>query len=247
MLKKKTKSKKGLKKSFYDVEAPTTAVKIQLYGTSAEDLDGRIVKLDLTKSLRGKSLELKMMVREEEGKLKAEPVSAKLVPSHIRRNMRRGADYVEDSFEVECKDVIARAKIFLISRRRISRAVRKALRDAGRKFVEGYTKIRSSEELFSEIMSSKLQKTMALKLKKIYPLALCEIRVFEVLRERGKVVKEEKKVEIVEKVVNVKEEKEEIKEGKVEKVEKVKVEIKSKEEKVDEADTKEKETEGKEK
>ena len=59
----KTKSKKVLKKSFFEVEAPVTGTKIHLYGTSVEALDGRVVKIDLTKSLRGKSLELKIKIK----------------------------------------------------------------------------------------------------------------------------------------------------------------------------------------
>ena len=42
-------------------------------------------------------------------------------------------------------------------------------------------------------MANKIQKQLALKLKKIYPLALCEIRVFEVVGDLDK--KEEKEVE----------------------------------------------------
>ena len=184
MIKQKVQVKKGLKKSFYEVEAPLTAVKINLYGNSIEDLDGRVVKLDLTKSLRGKSLELKMKVKNEGGKLKAMPVSLKLVASYIRRNMRRGSDYVEDSFIVECRDIVARIKPFLITRMKVSRAVRKALRDACRKYIEAHVKIRNRKELISDIMANKLQKGLSVKLKKTYPLALCEIRVFEVISEK---------------------------------------------------------------
>ena len=34
---------------------------------------------------------------------------------------------------------------------------------------------------FNEIITNKIQKELSLKIKKIYPLALCEIRRFEVL------------------------------------------------------------------
>jgi len=35
------------------------------------------------------------------------------------------------------------------------------------------------KEVASEVMANKIQKELSLKLKKIYPLALCEIRVLE--------------------------------------------------------------------
>lgn len=190
MVTKVKQKSKGAKKSFYEVEAPMTAVKISLYGSSAEEFDGKVVTLDLTKSLRGKSLELRMKVKHDNGKLKAEPVSAKLTGSYIRANMRRGTDYVEDSFIVNCKDSIVSVKPFLIARRSVSRAVRRALREDTRKFLEGYSKIRTIKDLFSEIMANKIQRGMASRLKKIYPLAFCEIRTFEVL---GNLNKEEEK------------------------------------------------------
>ncbi len=191
------KSKKNIKRDFYEVNAPLTATKIHLYAGSAEDLNGRVVKLDLTKSLRGKSLELKMKVKLEGEKLEAEPISAGLVSSYIRKMMRRGTDYVEDSFEAKCRDVKVRVKPFFITRKRVSRPVRNVLRETAKKFLEGYLKTRTAREIFSEIMANKLQKQLALKLKKIYPLALCEIRMFEVVGELDKKDRvEEKAVEV---------------------------------------------------
>lgn len=183
---KQTKSGRGGKMKFYEVKAPLTAASIHLYGVSPEELEGRIVKIDMTKSLRGKGMELKLKVRAEGDELKGEPVSTEIVRSYIRKVMRRGVDYVEDSFEAECRDLMIRIKIFIITRRRVSRAVRKALGESARKYLEGYLKTRDAQDIFSEILSNKIQKQLALKLKKIYPLALCEIRVFKIVGEKGK-------------------------------------------------------------
>ncbi len=177
--------KKSAKKGFYEVEAPMTAVKISLYGSSAEEFDGKVAKLDLTKSLRGRSVELRMRVKNDNGILRGIPISANLVGSYIRRAMRRGSDYVEDSFLAECADAVITIKPFLITRMKVSRAIQKALRDAARKYIIEHVKIRSVKELFSDVIANKLQKGMSLKLKKIYPLAFCEIRTFEVLGHQG--------------------------------------------------------------
>lgn len=190
-MEQKAKSK-GAKKGFYEVEVPMTAVKISLYGGAPDDFDGRVIKLDMTRNLRGKNLELRMKVKNEGGKLYAIPVSSIIAGSYIRRAMRRGADYVEDSFKVTCKDAIMVVKPFMITRRRVSRAVRKVLRDNARKYVEDYMSIRNAKELFSDVVIGKLQKGMALKLKKIYPLAFSEIRVFEMIGERSPQNVEEK-------------------------------------------------------
>ena len=185
--------KKGIRKKFYEIKAPLTSVKIDLYGESAEKLDGHIIKLDLTRSLKGKSFELRLKVKAKEDKLEAEPLSLKLIMSYIRRIMRKGVDYVEDSFEMECRDSIVKVKPFLITRKKVSRAVKRMLREGAKKHLEAKLKIRTAEEIFSDIMANKLQKDLSLKLKKIYPLAFCEIRIFEVIGEKKKEKKAEEK------------------------------------------------------
>ncbi len=175
------KAKKLQKKSFFDVTSSLTAAKISLYAASAEELNGRIVKLDLTRSLRGKGLELKLKVKVEGSNLNSEPISLELAGSYIRRAFRKGADYVEDSLITECKDAKILIKPFMLTRNKVSRAVRRELRNAAREFLISYLKIRTSKELFTDIMTNKVQKELSLKLKKIYPLAFCEIRIFKLL------------------------------------------------------------------
>jgi len=189
-LKQKVKSKKTVKKSFYEVEAPLTATKISLYGASQEELVGKVIRLDLTKNLRGKNLELKLKVKNSEKGLYGEPVSVQLMTPYIKRAVRKGTDYSEDSFQIECKDCVARIKPLLITRRRVSRSILKALRENANKFLIAYTKTRDGEELVGEIISNKLQKQLSQKLKKIYPLSLCEIRMF-VIEKRKKITSKE--------------------------------------------------------
>ena len=43
-----------------------------------------------------------------------------------------------------------------------------------------YVKDKKCEEVFDEIIKNQLQKPLSLKLKKIYPLSLCEIRILEI-------------------------------------------------------------------
>ncbi len=182
VMKQKVKAKKVVKRRFYEISAPLTSTKIHLYSGSEEELDGKTVTLDLTKSLRGKSLELKFRIKNQSGELIAIPESISLAISYIRRVMRKGTDYCEDSFEAECRDCTARIKPFLVTRKRVSRAILRELRNETKRFIEAHVKTRTAQEVFSDIMTNKLQKQLSLKLKKIYPLAICEIRVFEVLK-----------------------------------------------------------------
>jgi ribosomal protein S3AE len=175
------KAKKNVKKQFFDVKSSLTNIRIQLYGASAKELADRAVTLDLTRSLRGKNLVLKLKTKLEGESLVAEPVSLILVGSYIRRMMRTGTDYVEDSFETAARDVSVRVKTFMITRNKVSRAVRNELRVEAKKFLEAHLKARTAKEIFLEIMANKLQRELSLKLKKVYPLALCEIRHFEIV------------------------------------------------------------------
>lgn len=186
------KKKRNTKKDFYEVNAPLTSSKISLYGHDVDELDGKIIKLDLTRSLKGKSFELKLRTVAKDGKLEGEPIGLRLVTSYVRKSIRKGTDYSEDSFGAECKDAFVVVKPLMVTRRRVSRAILKSLRETARKHLLAHLKQRSSGEIFSEITANKLQKSLILKLKKIYPLAFCEIRSFEVKKKKEHSGEEEK-------------------------------------------------------
>ena len=196
MVTKQKSKKKNIKKKFFEVKSDLTNANISLYGAEPADFDGKSVKVDLTRSLRGKGYELKLKLKADGNEINSSPVSLSLAGSYIRRILGKGVDYAEDSFETECKDVIVRVKPFMVTRNRVSKSVLKALRTVARKELENYLRTRTSEEIFSELMSNKLQKQLSLKLRKIYPLALCEIRVFSVERDKeSEEVSEENKAE----------------------------------------------------
>ncbi len=179
---------KGTKRKFFEVKMPLTHTKVHLIGYTPEELNNRVVKLDLTKNLRGKSIELRARVKVKDGQLEGVPMSLEVMPNYLRRMIRKGQDYIEDSFETETKDAKIRIKTFILTRQRVSRPVRGEIRKVAKKHLENNAKARTAEELFSEIMANKLQKELSLKLKKVYPLALCEIRVIEIVPEKKALV-----------------------------------------------------------
>lgn len=172
------------KKKFFAIELPLIKQKAELLATSQEELIGRTVKIDLTRKLRGKSLDIIFKIKSEKEKLKAQPFRLQLLQYFIRRMMRKSINYVEDSFSAETKDVTLRIKPFLITRKKVSRKVRKALREKAKEEITKEAKSKSYEEIFSDILSNKFQKSLSLKLKKIYPLALCEIRDIYIEKEK---------------------------------------------------------------
>ncbi len=168
------------KKRFFDVEIPLIKKETQLQAFDIEDLKGRLIKYDLTRILRGKSIILQAIIDVKDEKATAIAKEIKLMPYYLRRMVRKGTNYVEDSFSVNCKDAQIRIKPLLVTRRKVSRAVRKALREKAKQELIEYVKSRKAENIFDEILKNQLQKTLSLKLKKIYPLSTCEIRILKI-------------------------------------------------------------------
>ena len=181
------------KKKFFDVEIPLVRKETQLQAFEIEDLNGRIISYDLTRILRGKSMTLQAVIEVKDGKATAIPREIKLMPYFLQRMVRKGTNYVEDSFSVECKDSQIRIKPFLVTRRKVSRAVRKALRKKAKEELIAYIKERKTDDIFDEILRNQLQKTLSLKLKKIYPLSTCEIRILKIEKRFEKPKEEAKK------------------------------------------------------
>ncbi len=224
-----------LKKKFLEVDIPLTNSTVELLAYDIDSLKNRSIKLDLTRQLRGKSIEVLFKVDVEDKKATANPIKLTLLPFFIRRMLRKKISYVEDSFTAECKDAYVRIKPFLIARKRVSRAVRKALRDEAKNWLQIYVKEKTYRELFSDIIGNRLQKPLSLKLKKIYPLALCEIRKLELER-----LKEQGKIEVKEEKIKEKTEEEKTDDKEVEKKEEKPKETKAKTEKKDAEDKPEK-------
>jgi len=172
------------KQKFIDVEMPSISKTTQLRAYSIEELEGKSIKYDLTRILRGKGMEIKLKVKIKKDEAIAEPTNIKLLPYYMKKIVRKGTNYVEDSFLTNCKNAQIKIKPFLVTRRKVSRAVRKALRNKCKEELIDYVKELTSNEVFEDILKNKLQKIISLKLKKIYPLSVCEIRVLDVVKEK---------------------------------------------------------------
>ncbi len=185
---------KILKKKFFEVSLPLIGEKYESMAGSVDELDKKSVKIDFTRKLKGKSVELVFSIKLEDGKAIGYPKRVTLMPFFIRHMLHTGIDYVEDSIEAETLDDKVIIKPFLITRKKVSRAVRRTLRNSARNWLIDYLKTKSSEEVFTEILSNQLQRPLSLKLKKTYPLAICEIRVFEIKKSLGKSKAESKPI-----------------------------------------------------
>jgi ribosomal protein S3AE len=172
------------KKKFFEVDMPIINRQTQIFAFDISELDNKFINYDLTRILRGKSVLMQLKTKVENEKATATPTQITLMPYFIRRMIRKGTDYVEDSFSAECEDAQLKIKPFLITRRKVSREIKKALREKAKEEIIQYIKDKSSEKIFDSILKNKLQKDLSLILKKIYPLSLCEIRVLKVEKKK---------------------------------------------------------------
>lgn len=166
------------RKKYIEVQIPILNTTTKVLGTP-ENLHNKTIKLDLTRQLRGKGLTIKLRIFNQKGTLVAIPNNIELSTPYIKRMMRKRVSYVEDSFKIKCADIRATIKPFLITRKKVSKVVRKNLRNTTKQFIIEYVKEKDYNQICHEILSGTFQKTMLPKLKKIYPLSLCEIRRFE--------------------------------------------------------------------
>lgn len=177
---------KILKKKFFEIEIPLINEKYEAYVNSVQELDKRTIKVDATRKLKGKGVDLIFTIKIEDHKAIAEPKKLFLLSSFIGHMMHKGVSYIEDSITTETKESIVVIKPFLITRKKVSRAVRRTMRNSARNWIIEYLKDKEDYDLFDEILSNQFQKPLSLKLKKIYPLAICEVKSFEIRKSLGK-------------------------------------------------------------
>ena len=92
------------RKRFFEVEIPILKKETQLQAYEPEEVEGKTIKYDLTRILKGKNVILYLKVKKQNEKFVAIPANIELIHSSLSRMVRRGTDYVEDSFLIDCKD-----------------------------------------------------------------------------------------------------------------------------------------------
>lgn len=168
----------ALKKKFIKIQLPLIQDQITALGTP-ETLDKKTIKIDLSRKLRGRNLEATFSLKNVEDEIIGYPKKLELMKQYIIRMMRKRVNYVEDSFQAECSDTTCTIKPFLITRKKVSRAIRNSLRKTAKEEIKQYVKDRKYLEVTERVLYAEMQKELLPKLKKIYPLSVCEIRVLE--------------------------------------------------------------------
>jgi ribosomal protein S3AE len=164
------------KLKFIKVEIPSIGMEVDVLAKELKEMENKTVDIDLTRLLKGKSVEAIFKIRVQGDKLVADPIRLAIFGFYVRRMMRKGIDYVEDSLDLDAKDAKMTAKIFLITRKKIHRQLKNALRLKAKEELTNYLKETEAAKVFDDVLAGSIQRHLAQKLKKIYPLTFCDIR-----------------------------------------------------------------------
>jgi ribosomal protein S3AE len=212
------KAKKPIKKKFFPVEIPILRKVVELYSIDLESLEEKRIKLDLTHELKGKALEAKFLIKIQNNKATGIPIELNMPSSYMKRMTRKGTDYSEDSFITLCKDQKIRIKFTMITRKRVAKKVLNGLRKKAKEELIKWSEKKELEKIIDETISGKIQKDLAVKLKKVYPLSLCEIKSIQIVKKDYEEAKKER--ELKEEAVEEAKKERELKEEAVEEAKK---------------------------
>ncbi len=181
MAKEKTKIKK---KQWIEIIAPKIFKEYSLCEITTlepKSIIGRTVKVSLMELIgntkkQNTVIEFKI-TKLEDNKAKTEIIGYKVAPSSIKRFVRRGREKVENSMDFVTSDKKSiRVKSFAVTRSKTNNSV---LTNLNRGLVEllkrEIAKV-NLEQLFSLVISNKLQEQIKSNLAKIYPLKIFLIR-----------------------------------------------------------------------
>lgn len=136
--------------------------------------------------------------RTNQGKLLSEMTGYEVMPSSVKRFIRRGRDRIDDSLTLMTGDGLHVAMNTLaITKSKTTGSKITLLRKLGRSTIKEYAKKITYEELLNEVLGNKIQKTTGEILSKVYPLRNFEIRRLELTSPLGNDALEAKKSEVV--------------------------------------------------
>jgi ribosomal protein S3AE len=166
----------ALKKKNISVNLPLIDSKLDVLSYDVNSLNDKLMKIDMTRKMMGKSMEATFKIHIKDNEATAVPLKLVLFPFYLRRLIRKSSSYIEDSFLADSKDKKLRVKTFLITRKMVPRSIRAKIRKTCQEYILDYCKDKNYEEFFKSVLANSIQKEMSIKLKKIYPLAVCEIK-----------------------------------------------------------------------
>ncbi|MBI2649836.1 hypothetical protein HYX04_00820, partial [Candidatus Woesearchaeota archaeon] len=193
------------KKQWYPIIAPKQFDNVVIGETLVQEPSQMLGKtlshslMNLTNDTKRQNINIHFKVVEvEDNKAKTSIIGYQIIPSSIKRFVRRNSEKMDNGFTCETADnMLLRVKPLIITRGDVKGSVAAKLRNNITSFLARTIKKMTYDEIINELISRKMQDLMRSSLNKIYPLKVCEIRYLgieqrEKPQEVAAEVKEEK-------------------------------------------------------
>ncbi|MBI2657638.1 hypothetical protein HYX08_03010 [Candidatus Woesearchaeota archaeon] len=172
------------KRQWYPIIAPKQFEHVVLGETLVNDPNAMLGKtlshslMNLTNDSKRQNVNIHFKVVEVEGdKAKTKIIGYQIIPSSVKRFVRRNSEKMDISFTCDTADnVFIRVKPLVITKADVKGSVAARLRNSIASFLSKTIKKMTYDELINDLILHKLQSLMRENLNKIYPLKVCEIR-----------------------------------------------------------------------
>ena len=194
------------KKQWYPILAPKQFEEVVIGETLVADPQAMLGKalshnlMNLTSDMKRQNINIHFKVVEIDGnKGKTAIIGYQIIPSSVKRFVRRNSEKMDLSFNCETADnIFLRVKPLVITKADVKGSIAAKLRNNIVQFLIKTIKKMSYNEIMTDLISHKLQALMRETFNKMYPLKVCEIRYLGIEeREKPKdamaEVKEEEK------------------------------------------------------
>jgi len=195
---KKKKILKVKKKKWIEIIAPKVFSEVSLGRTYVGEQKDALNKqmtinlMNLTRDPKKQSINVSFQTTKIVGeKVATVLVKYAMQPTAVRRMVRRSKERIDDSFVVRTKDrVKLRIKPILITRTNASKPVQSAVRKKARQAIANELAKLDFDQFVGAVLRREFQKKIADRVKKIFPVGITEIRMFQVLPEKKQALKE---------------------------------------------------------
>lgn len=172
------------KKTWFALIAPKVFNEQQIGETVASEpksLVGRTFLqnlMSLTNDIKKQNVNVKFeVVKVESSRAMTRIIGYEMMPSSIKRMIRRSNIKIDMSFAAKTADnKSVRIKPLLLTRTDTKRSIGTKIRRMAQDYIVKYVQKASFEDIMNDLVMHKMQSSLRDSLKKIYPLRTCEIK-----------------------------------------------------------------------
>lgn len=153
-------------------------------GERPADLMNRVIQVnlgDIIKDVKKQNVKLLFKVNDvKENRAIADIIGYGMITNYLRRSAMKMRNKMNDSFTAKTKDGVSiQIKPLLMTKTGTQKAVLSEVRNKTKQLLIADVASMGYYELIDAIINYRLQKALRDRVKKVYPLSACEIRMME--------------------------------------------------------------------